>query len=87
MCDSTLVPENWDLEAVMIKRKTPMRAFRRTRLLSLDDVAIRTGVNAGQLSRIERGYSRPSARVKGILSSFFNLPDFILFPPDEEKRT
>jgi transcriptional regulator with XRE-family HTH domain len=53
--------------------KTPLRAFREAQGLTLREVARRAAVDAGLLSRVERGQARPSlgalwriARVLGL---------------------
>lgn len=51
---------------------TPLRKIRRARRLTLTDVARSNGMDAGNLSRIERGAQAASPEVAEKLSKYFD---------------
>lgn len=67
----------------MPAQKIPLRALRKARGLSLDDIWLKTGLDRGHLSRLERGLVKPSGRTKKILEKFYGLPASLLFPESE----
>ncbi|MEO1323556.1 MAG: XRE family transcriptional regulator [Pseudomonadota bacterium] len=50
-----------------------LRSLRLAEKLSLDEVASRTGISRGTLSRIERGQTSPTAETLGRLSALYAL--------------
>jgi transcriptional regulator with XRE-family HTH domain len=56
-------------------RLPPLRAVRIANGLGLREVARKAGVDAGYLSRIERGLAKPSVQVLTRLASVLGLRD------------
>lgn len=52
-----------------------LRALRRSRNWTLDELAERSGVSKGGLSRIERGLRRPSAATLVKVANAFDLSE------------
>jgi len=50
----------------------PMRMKRFLMGLSLDELKIRTGIDQGKLSRIERGYTTPNKKEMEHIANAFN---------------
>lgn len=50
-----------------------LRRYRIEKQLTLLEMSIKTGVNAGSLSRIERGEQFPSQRTAQRLADFLNI--------------
>ncbi|MGA2534248.1 MAG: helix-turn-helix transcriptional regulator [Candidatus Aminicenantales bacterium] len=69
----------------MGRKITPLRAARLLGGLSLHDVGARVGIFPSRLSRIERNQIRIYADEARALSSFFNLPVYMLFPGIEDQ--
>lgn len=66
-----------------------LRGFRKGRGLTLDQLGRAVGLDVAHLSRIERGFARPSDAARAKLAAFFDAPAHVLFPKgpeDEEKR-
>jgi transcriptional regulator with XRE-family HTH domain len=58
----------------MKQRKTLLRHLRRSRELSLDQVALGTGLNVSTISRAERGMVQPTEEVLNKLAIYFKVP-------------
>ncbi|MCL2656124.1 MAG: helix-turn-helix domain-containing protein [Betaproteobacteria bacterium] len=52
--------------------KTPLRLARERRELTIVQISAETGIDPGNLSRIERGCQTPSTKVAERLAKFFN---------------
>ena len=70
----------------MSEQRMALRALRRARGLSLDDLWVKTGLDRGLMSRLERGIGRPSAQTRARLAEFFDLPEDFLFPSEGGKE-
>ena len=56
-----------------------LRDLRRSRRLTLEDLAETVGISASFLSRLERGEGDPSLKTLTALARFFNVPLAMLF--------
>jgi transcriptional regulator with XRE-family HTH domain len=59
---------------VVKQKKSLLRKLRRERDLTLDVVAVRTGINLSTLSRVERRVLSASPEVRKRLEKFFKRP-------------
>jgi transcriptional regulator with XRE-family HTH domain len=66
-------------EAMDLEVGQRIRRLRRTRRLSLEAVADRTGLSIGFISQIERGLSSPSLRVLATVADVLNVGIAALF--------
>lgn len=65
-------------------KKTLLRHIRRSRDLTLDAVALHTGIDDSTLSRIERGLIQPTEPQRHALAGFYGRPiDELLGPAPE----
>lgn len=64
---------------------TPMRALRRARNLTLQDVSAASGLSVGYLSNIERGAAVPSLKALSRVAQALGMPlsHFLRAPPTE----
>lgn len=60
-----------------------LRARRKTRRMTLDDVAARSGVSTGQLSMIERGLASPAIKDLREICRALDMPVSWLFDADD----
>ena len=57
-----------------------LRGFRLIRRWTQDDLSQAAGVDRARISRLERGYVRPSERERRDLARALDVPAEILFP-------
>lgn len=62
------------MDASVNANPSPLRALRKSRHLSLEQVAAATGTDTGNLSRIERGAQTPSKALAKKLADYFGPP-------------
>jgi transcriptional regulator with XRE-family HTH domain len=63
-----------------------LSALRKERLLrekKLYDISKRSGISAGRLSLIERGYAMPRWEEMRAIAHALDVPVKLIFPPDE----
>jgi len=63
-----------------------VRAFRRSRGMTVADLAAATGLSIGMLSKIENGITSPSLTTLQVLSHAFSAPITAFFRGFEERR-
>lgn len=63
---------------------SPLRSAREKRELTIQDVAQAVGIDAGNLSRIERGVQTPSKELAEKLSKYFDgeVTEIQIFYPE-----